>query len=66
MNVDLLQDFTDRSRELSHAMSKAEINTAGGNGGSGMPGAGGGTVPTMGDPKGTLYMTRSTWQRTKS
>jgi len=54
VNVDLLQDFTDSPRELSHAMSKAEINTAGGNGGFGMPGAGGGTVPTQGDPKGTL------------
>ena len=34
VNVDLLQDFTDSPRELSRAMSKAEINTAGGNGGS--------------------------------
>jgi VWFA-related protein len=35
-------------------MSKAEINTAGGNGSAGIPGAGGGTVPTIGKPKGTL------------
>ncbi len=35
-------------------MAKAEINTAGGNGAAGIPGAGGGTVPTIGDPKGTL------------
>jgi VWFA-related protein len=35
-------------------MSKAQINTAGGNGGAGIPGAGGGTVPTVGDPRGTL------------
>jgi VWFA-related protein len=53
VNVDLLQDFTNSPRLLSHAMNKAEINTAGGNG-SGIPGLGGGTVPTVGDPKGTL------------
>jgi VWFA-related protein len=54
VNVDLLQDFTNSPRTLAHAMSKAEINTAGGNGAAGIPGAGGGTVPTIGDPKGTL------------
>lgn len=54
VNVDLLQDFTNSPRMLTHAMSKAEINTAGGNGAGGIPGAGGGTVPTVGDPKGTL------------
>ena len=54
VNVDLLQDFTNSARELSHAMRKAEINTAGGNGAGGIPGAGGGTIPTIGDPKGTL------------
>ncbi len=54
VNVDLLQDFTNSPRLLSHAMDKAEINTAGGNGGAGIPGAGGGTIPTVGDPKGTL------------
>lgn len=54
VNVDLLQDFTNSPRLLAHAMSKAEINTAGGNGAAGIPGAGGGTVPTIGDPKGTL------------
>ncbi|MGP8251077.1 MAG: VWA domain-containing protein [Terracidiphilus sp.] len=53
VNVDLLQDFTNSAHELAHAMSKAEINTAGGNGG-GIPGLGGGTVPTPGGPKGTL------------
>lgn len=53
VNVDLLQDFTNSAHELAHAMGKAEINTAGGNGG-GIPGLGGGTVPTVGDPKGTL------------
>src|SRR5580692_8313471 len=54
VNVDLLQDFTNSAHLLSRAMSKAEINTAGGNGAGGIPGAGGGTVPTVGDPKGTL------------
>jgi VWFA-related protein len=53
VNVDLLQDFTNNAHELAHAMNKAQINTAGGNGG-GIPGLGGGTVPTVGDPKGTL------------
>jgi VWFA-related protein len=54
VNVDLLQDFTNSPRLLGRAMNKAEINTAGGNGAAGIPGAGGGTVPTIGDPKGTL------------
>ncbi len=40
VNVDLLQDFTNSPRMLARAMDKAEINTAGGNGGSGIPGAG--------------------------
>jgi VWFA-related protein len=54
VNVDLLQDFTNSPRLLSRAMDKAEINTAGGNGAGGIPGAGGGTVPIYGDPKGTV------------
>lgn len=54
VNVDLLQDYTNSTRLLAHAMDKAQINTAGGNGAAGIPGAGGGTVPTIGDPKGTL------------
>ena len=54
VNVDLLQDYTNSARLLSRAMNKAEINTAGGNGAAGIPGAGGGTVPTVGAPKGTL------------
>jgi len=53
VNVDLLQDYTNSPSLLTHALSKAEINTAGGNGG-GIPGLGGGPVPTQGDPKGTL------------
>jgi VWFA-related protein len=54
VDVDLLQDYTNSPRLLARAMSKAEINTAGGNGSAGIPGAGGGTVPTIGKPKGTL------------
>jgi len=54
VNVDLLQDYTNSPRQLARAMSKAEINTAGGNGAAGIPGAGGGTIPTIGQPKGTL------------
>ena len=53
VNVDLLQDFTNSPHMLARAMDKAQINTAGGNG-AGIPGLGGGTVPTIGDPKGTL------------
>ncbi|MGA7341743.1 MAG: VWA domain-containing protein [Terracidiphilus sp.] len=52
VNVDLLQDYTNSAHLLAHAMDKAEINTAGGNGG-GIPGLGGGPVPVS-DPKGTL------------
>jgi VWFA-related protein len=54
VDVDLLQDYTNNPRLLAQAMSKAEINTAGGNGAAGIPGAGGGTIPTIGAPKGTL------------
>jgi len=54
-NIDLLQDFTNSPRMLERAMNKAQINTAGGNGGSGIPGLGGGTIPTSGGPKGTLF-----------
>ena len=54
VDVDLLQDYTNSPRLLTRAMNKAEINTAGGNGAAGIPGAGGGTVPVQGTPKGTL------------
>jgi VWFA-related protein len=54
VDVDLLQDFTSSASELSRAMNKAEINTAGGNGAAGVPGIGQGPVPTHGTPKGTL------------
>jgi VWFA-related protein len=54
VNVDLLQDYTNSPHMLAHAMDKAEINTAGGNGAGGVPGLGGGPVPVHGTPKGTL------------
>ncbi|HEY0757697.1 MAG TPA: VWA domain-containing protein [Acidisarcina sp.] len=54
VDVDLLQDFTSNPRDLSRAMDKAEINTAGGNGAAGVPGIGQGPIPTQGAPKGTL------------
>jgi VWFA-related protein len=53
VNVDLLQDFTSSVHALKAALNTARINTAGGSGG-GIPGLGGGTVPTVGTPKGTL------------
>jgi VWFA-related protein len=52
VNVDLLQDFTNSPHLLARAMDKAQINTAGGNGG-GIPGLGGGPVP-ISNPKGTV------------
>jgi VWFA-related protein len=54
VDVDLLQDYTNSPRLLQRAMDKAEINTAAGNGAGGVPGIGGGPVPTHGTPKGTL------------
>ena len=54
VNVDLLQDYTNSPRLLTHALNTAQINDAGGNGAGGPPGLGGGPVPTIGDPKGTL------------
>jgi VWFA-related protein len=53
VNVDLLQDFTSSVHALKTAMNSARINTAGGSG-TGIPGLGGGTVPTPGQPRGTL------------
>ena len=53
VDVNLLQDFTNSTRLLKTALNSARINTAGG-GGTGIPGLGGGTVPTVGSPRGTL------------
>jgi VWFA-related protein len=54
VDVDLLQDYTNSAHLLQRAMDKAEINTAAGNGGAGVPGIGQGPVPIHGTPKGTL------------
>jgi VWFA-related protein len=53
IDVDLLQDFTNYVHLLKTALNSAKINTGGG-GGGGIPGLGGGTVPTVGSPRGTL------------
>jgi len=53
VDVDLLQDFTNSIHSLKTALNSARINTAGG-GGGGIPGLGGGTIPTQGNARGTL------------
>jgi VWFA-related protein len=53
VNSELLQDFTSSVHSLKAALNEARINVAGG-GGGGIPGLGGGTVPTPGGPKGTV------------
>ena len=52
VDVNLLQDFTNSVHLLKTALNTARINTAGG--GTGIPGLGGGTIPTQGTPRGTL------------
>jgi VWFA-related protein len=52
VNVDLLQDFTSSTHELSAALRRARVNSGGG--GGVMPGMGGGPFPTSSNPKGTL------------
>lgn len=51
VNVDLLQDFTSSVRRLKDALNSARINIGGG--GGGIPGMGGGPIPTS-IPRGTL------------
>jgi VWFA-related protein len=51
VNVDLLADFTNSPRELSRALEKTSINAASSS--AGIPGIGGGPMPT-GNPRGTL------------
>ena len=51
VNVDLLQDFTNDVRRLKEAMNKTKVNA--GHGSGGIPGLGGGPVPTS-NPRGTL------------
>jgi VWFA-related protein len=51
--VELAQDFTNSARELSRALNRVRINTGGAS--TGVPGMGGGPIPT-GNPRGTaLY-----------
>jgi len=52
VNVDLLQDYTNDASMLRHAMKRARINSGGG--GGGLPGLGGGPLPTSSNPRGTL------------
>ena len=54
VTIDLLQDFTGSPRRLKSALNSAKINTGGGGGCGGVPGMGGGPVPCVGSPKGTL------------
>src|SRR5581483_5240724 len=51
VNVELIQDFTNNIRSLQNAMNETRINTGGGSGG--VPGMGGGPIPTS-NPRGTL------------
>ncbi|MCU1308600.1 MAG: hypothetical protein JWN45_3295 [Acidobacteriaceae bacterium] len=55
VNVELVQDFTNSSRELARALNSVRINTGGAS--TGVPGMGGGPIPTSGNgPRGTaLY-----------
>src|SRR5512140_930897 len=52
VNVDLLQDYTNDASMLRHAMNRAKINSGGA--GGGLPGSGGGPLPTSNNPRGTL------------
>lgn len=52
VNVDLLQDYTNDPGDLRRAMNRARINSGGG--GGGIPGLGGGPLPTSSNPRGTL------------
>ncbi len=53
VNVDLLQDFTNSVHSLKAGLDRARIN-APPSGGGGIPGLGGGPVPTASAPRGTL------------
>src|SRR6266498_5310756 len=54
IGVALVQDFTSSARRLKDALNSVKINSGGQAAVSGVPGMGGGPVPTMGTPKGTL------------
>jgi VWFA-related protein len=54
IGVSLLQDFTSSVRRLKTALNSVKINSGGQASLPGIPGQGGGPVPTIGTPKGTL------------
>ena len=54
IGVSLLQDFTGSVSRLKTALNSVKINSGGQSAVSGIPGMGGGPVPTQGVPKGTL------------
>jgi len=54
ISVSLLQDFTSNVRKLKAALNSVRINSGGQARLPGTPGQGGGPVPTIGTPKGTL------------
>src|SRR6185437_14922150 len=54
IGVSLVQDFTNSVRRLQDALNSVRINSGGQGAVAGVPGMGGGPVPTMGTPKGTL------------
>jgi VWFA-related protein len=54
IGVSLVQDFTSSARRLKAALNSVKINSGGQAAVSGIPGQGGGPVPTIGIPKGTL------------
>jgi VWFA-related protein len=54
IGISLVQDFTSSVRRLQDALYSVKINSGGQAAVPGVPGMGGGPVPTMGTPKGTL------------
>ena len=54
VRVTVVQDFTNSVRRLKDALNSVRINTDGQGAVSSIPGMGGGPVPTMNRPKGTL------------
>lgn len=54
IGVSLVQDFTSNVHRLKTALNSVKINSGGQAAVAGIPGQGGGPVPTMGIPKGTL------------
>jgi VWFA-related protein len=54
IGVSLVQDFTGNVHRLKTALNSVRINSGGQAAVPGIPGQGGGPVPTIGQPKGTL------------